>query len=268
MSPPLLEIMNLSLRCNLKLILDTVCLSVQENEIVALVGESGSGKSMLARSIMRLFPSPEINILAGKIIFNGTDLLKISEKELRKLRGKLMGYIPQFPLSALNPIMKIGQQLSEAYFPPEEGGASAEERALSLLRRVGFPNPKTVMTSLPHQLSGGMRQRVLIAMALMNAPKFLIADEPTSALDVTLQAEFLELLQDLKNEYGLAILLITHDLGIVAKAADSVVILDQGKTVESGTTEDIFYNPQAPYTKVLLDALLPHPAQTRECSHD
>ena len=268
MTAPLLHVSNLSVRCGLKLILDTVSLDVHEDEIVALVGESGSGKSILARSIMQLLPSPEIKLIQGNIFFEGINLLQLSEKELRRLRGKMLAFIPQFPLNALNPVMKIGQQLTEAYFPNKLGALSPQERALSLLKRVGFSQPELVMTSLPHQLSGGMRQRVLIAMALMNSPKLLIADEPTTALDVTLQAEILDLLQDLKNEYGLGILFITHDLGVVARAATSVVIIEAGRTVERGLVEDIFYRPQKAYTQLLLDSLPSLPTQAKEAIHE
>jgi peptide/nickel transport system ATP-binding protein len=175
----------------------------------------------------------------------------------------MIAYIPQSPLNALNPIMSIGRQLTEGYrLQSQPGYPSAKERALFLLKRVGFLQPDLAMQSLPHQLSGGMRQRVLIAMALMNSPRFLIADEPTTALDVTLQAEILDVLLDLKNEYGLSVLLITHDLGIVSKSANRVVILQSGRTVEEGSVEDIFYKPQASYTKTLLDSLLAHPTGT------
>jgi ABC-type dipeptide/oligopeptide/nickel transport system ATPase component len=267
MTVPLLLINNLSLRGGFKLILDAASLLVHENEIVALVGESGSGKSLLARSVMGLLPSKELSILAGEVLFKGVNLLSLPEQSLRNLRGRSIGYITQFPHNALNPIMTVGKQLTEAYFPKKDATMSARERALLLLKRVGFSNSELAMTSLPHQLSGGMRQRVLIAMALMNSPQLLIADEPTTALDVTLQAEILDLLQDLKEEYGLGILLITHDLGIVAKAANNVVILEQGRTIESGTAEDIFYRPQASYTQVLVDSLFAHPLYLKGGHH-
>ena len=242
-------------------ILHDVSFDVGTNEIVALGGESGSGKSMIAKSIMGLLPSRAIHICGGTLLFKGQSLLGIPETSFRKLRGHDLAYIPQSPLSALNPIMSIGRQLMEAYAPYDKSETtSARERALFLLHRVGFLEPELSMMSYPYQLSGGMRQRVLIAMALMNSPRLLIADEPTTALDVTLQAEILDLLQDLKKEYGLGILLITHDLGIVAHAANRVVVLHQGTTIETGTVEDIFYTPQSAYTKNLLHSSLCHPS--------
>jgi peptide/nickel transport system ATP-binding protein len=210
---------------------------------------------MIAKCIMGLPPSPAIRVCGGEVFLKDSDLLLLQEPELRKLRGRDIAYIPQSPLNALNPIMSIGRQLIEAYAP--YGGAkkpSARDRALFLLQRVGFLQPELALRSFPHQLSGGMRQRVLIAMALMNSPRLLIADEPTTALDVTLQAEILDLLQDLKMEYGIGILLITHDLGIVARCANRVVILRNGMTIEANTVDNIFYHPVCDYTKTLLTA--------------
>ena len=258
---PLLSVRPLSVRTDRHIIIHTASFDVQENEIVALVGESGSGKSMIAKCIMGLPPSHTIRVSHGEIFLKQQNLLHLSESSLRRLRGTSIAYVPQSPLSALNPIMTIGRQLIEAYAPYAAAQKStARERALFLLRRVGFLQPELTLLSYPHQLSGGMRQRVLIAMALMNSPRLLIADEPTTALDVTLQAEILHLLQDLKKEYGIGILLITHDLGIVARAAHRVVILKNGRTLETGTVDNIFYHPQCDYTKTLLDSLIPHPA--------
>jgi ABC-type dipeptide/oligopeptide/nickel transport system ATPase component len=257
---PLLNVCGLTARTERRLLLHDVSFDIFENEILALVGESGSGKSMIARCIMGLPPSAAIHFSADALCFKGASLLEMSESALRKLRGPDIAYIPQSPLNALNPIMTIGRQLVEAYHPKNSSAPSAYNQALCLLQRVGFVQPTLAMQSLPHQLSGGMRQRVLIAMALMNSPRLLIADEPTTALDVTLQAEILDLLHDLKKEYGLGILLITHDLGIVARAANRVVILRQGQIIEAGSVEDIFYRPQSNYTKTLLDSLIAHPS--------
>ena len=256
----LLSVRQLAVRTTHHHLIHAASFDVHENEIVALVGESGSGKSMIAKCIMGLPPSRAIRVSGGEIFLKGQNLLLLTEHMLRKLRGRDIAYIPQSPLNALNPIMTIGRQLVEAYAPYDKTEAStATERALFLLSRVGFLQPELALLSFPHQLSGGMRQRVLIAMALMNSPRLLIADEPTTALDVTLQAEILHLLQDLKEEYGIGILLITHDLGIVARSANRVVILRNGKTIETGTVDTIFYHPTCEYTKTLLDSLLCHP---------
>ena len=252
----LLALKNLSVCCQGIRIVNAVSLDVRENEVVALVGESGSGKSMIARSIMGLLPSKALSITSGSIHFENIDLTSLDERSMRKIRGRHLAYIPQSPLNALNPLMSIGRQLTESSI---DALALAREKALSLLNRVGFLNPALIMHSYPHQLSGGMRQRVLIAMALMNSPKFLIADEPTTALDVTLQAEILELLQDLKEEYGLGILFITHDLGIVAKSAQRVYILYRGEVIESADVNSIFYSPQHSYTQNLIGSLIEHP---------
>jgi len=252
MSIPLLNIQDLVVGLKNSIIINHASLDVSENEIVALVGESGSGKSMIARAIMGLFPSPLIFRHSGSIFFQKQPLHTYTERQLRKIRGHGIAYIPQSPLNALNPIMSIGRQIIESQLTNH---SKARERALFLLHRVGFSDPELTMKSLPYQLSGGMRQRVLIAIALMNSPKLLIADEPTTALDVTLQAEILSLLQDLKEEYGLGILFITHDLGIVARSADRVVILQSGKTIESGNADAIFYHPQLPYTQLLIKSL-------------
>lgn len=252
MRNPCLEIVNLTVESEDHAIVQNVSFDVDDHDVVALVGESGAGKSMISRAIMGLLPSSALCISNGEIRFQGQSLREASI--LQELRGKKIAYVPQSPMSALNPVMTIGYQLVEAYVHKKSTPCRPKEKAASLLNRVGFLYPELVMASYPHQLSGGMRQRVLIAMALMNDPKLLIADEPTTALDVTLQAEILDLLLDLKEEYGLAILLITHDLGIVAKVANHVIILRHGQVVESGDVDEIFYHPKAEYTKQLLDA--------------
>ena len=257
---PLLSIRQLAIKASSRFIIEDASLDVLRQEIVALVGESGSGKSMIARIIMGIPPAQNIHATGGEVLLNGEDLLTLPERSLQALRGREFAYIPQSPLNALNPLMTIGRQLCEAYAPYDTSDTtSARDRALFLLTRVGFIQPELALRSYPHQLSGGMRQRVLIAMALMNSPRLLIADEPTTALDVTLQAEILNLLLELKKEYGLGILLITHDLGIVARVANRVVILRHGKTVEQGSVEDIFYRPRVDYTKMLLGSIFPHP---------
>lgn len=257
---PLLRVRQLAIAAGSRSIINDASFDIHHQEIVALVGESGSGKSMIARIIMGIPPAQTIRATHGEIILSGTDLLTLQESSLRALRGHEFAYIPQSPLNALNPLMTIGRQLCEAYAPYDSSDiTSAKNRAIFLLTRVGFIQPELALHSYPHQLSGGMRQRVLIAMALMNSPRLLIADEPTTALDVTLQAEILNLLLDLKKEYGLGILLITHDLGIVARVADRVVILRHGATIEQGSVEDIFYKPRHDYTKALLNSILPHP---------
>jgi ABC-type glutathione transport system ATPase component len=257
---PLLRVRQLAIKAGSRPIIDDASFDIHREEIVALVGESGSGKSLIARAIMGVPSANTIRATSGEIILNGENLLSLPERSLQALRGHEFAYIPQSPLNALNPLMTIGRQLCEAYAPYNSSDTtSAIDRAIFLLTKVGFIQPQLALRSYPHQLSGGMRQRVLIAMALMNSPRLLIADEPTTALDVTLQAEILNLLLGLKKEYGLGILLITHDLGIVARVANKVVILRHGKTIEQGSVEDIFYRPCCDYTKTLLGSILPHP---------
>jgi ABC-type dipeptide/oligopeptide/nickel transport system ATPase component len=257
---PLLTVDRLVIAANSRPIVESASFDVRHQEIVALVGESGSGKSMIARAIMGITPSSAIRVVGGQISLDGTDLLSLPEKSLRALRGREFAYIPQSPLNALNPLMTIGRQLYEAFAPNTASDTvSAKDRASFLLTKVGFTQIESALRSYPYQLSGGMRQRVLIAMALMNSPRLLIADEPTTALDVTLQAEILNLLLDLKKEYGLSILLITHDLGIVARVASRIVILRRGKTIERGAVDTIFYRPRQDYTKMLLNSILPNP---------
>jgi ABC-type dipeptide/oligopeptide/nickel transport system ATPase component len=250
-----LQVDNLSISSETQSIVRDVSFRVYDHDVLALVGESGAGKSMVCRTIMGLLPSPSLKICSGTVFFQGDRIDSVSV--LKELRGKKIAYIPQSPMNALNPVMTIGHQLVEAYVYTNH--LRPKEKAIALLKRVGFLYPELVMASFPHQLSGGMRQRVLIAMALMNDPKLLIADEPTTALDVTLQAEILDLLIDLKQEHGLSILLVTHDLGIVAKIASHVVILKKGEVVETGNVDAIFYQPQSEYTRQLLEATFAHP---------
>ncbi|BBN97899.1 ABC transporter ATP-binding protein [Sporolactobacillus terrae] len=235
---------------------DDVSFSIKRGETIGIVGESGSGKSVLAQSLMQLNPSPPVFYPQGEILFEGKDLLKKSTKELCALRGNELAMIFQDPLSSLNPIFKVGRQLIEAIQSHKKiAHKQAEAQALQLLRDVGIHQPQQCMKSYPHELSGGMRQRIVIAMALSGEPKLLIADEPTTALDVTIQAQILGLLKQIQLKYKTAIIIITHDLGIVAKLADRILVMYSGKIVEEGTAEDIFYQTAMPYTWSLLRAI-------------
>jgi microcin C transport system ATP-binding protein len=228
---------------------------INDKETVALVGESGSGKSVTALSIMKLLPYPQAHHPAGSIIYEGQELLSADEKVLREVRGNEISMIFQEPISSLNPLHTVERQVGEI-LDVHRGmsGPQARERVLELLNQVRIRDPEERLKSYPHQLSGGQRQRVMIAMALANEPDLLIADEPTTALDVTIQAQILELLADLKADRGMAMLFITHDLGIVRKVADRVCVMTEGEIVEQGPTEEIFTNPQHAYTKHLLAA--------------
>ena len=232
-----------------------VSFDIKRGETVALVGESGSGKTVTALSIMRLLPYPAASHPAGEIFFEGTDLMKVKGKQLRKFRGNAISMIFQEPMSSLNPLHTIERQIGEVLeLHRGLSGSAAKKRVLDLLHKVGIKDPEQRLESYPHQLSGGQRQRVMIAMALANEPELLIADEPTTALDVTIQAQILELLKDLQKELGMALLLITHDLGIVRKMADRTNVMKDGKIVEQGETENIFNDPQHAYTEHLINA--------------
>jgi peptide/nickel transport system ATP-binding protein len=235
---------------------DNVSLELRRGETLGLVGESGSGKSMTAMSILRLVQPPG-ETMGGPIGFNGrTDLLQLSEREMRKIRGAEIGLIFQEPMTALNPVFTIGNQIAEAILVHHQASrAAARDRAVELLDAVRIPHPLKRARDYPHQLSGGMRQRVLIAMALACQPLMLIADEPTTALDVTIQAEILDLLREMKNKLDLALLLITHDLGIVAGHADRVAVMYAGRIVEEGPVRRIFHEPAHPYTRGLLASI-------------
>lgn len=232
---------------------DGVSFSIQKGETIGIVGESGSGKSVLAHSLMKLNPEPPAKYPEGTIHFEGQSVLEMGKTELRKLRGNDIAMIFQDPMSSLNPVSKIGKQLIEAIQAHQKRPKQqAREKAIELLEDVGIADAKARLNSYPHQFSGGMRQRVLIAMALASNPKLLIADEPTTALDVTIQAQVLELLKGIQEKYGTAILVITHDLGVVAHLADRILVMYAGKIVESGSAEDIFYRTSMPYTWSLL----------------
>lgn len=231
-------------------------LEMNRGESVAIVGESGSGKSVTAQSILRLIPTPPGIVKKGSIEFMGQELLSKSEKEMEAIRGKEIGMIFQDPMTSLNPTLTVGRQISEVLIKHQKlSGAQATRRAAELLTLVGIPNAEARVHEYPHQFSGGMRQRVMIAIALACDPALLIADEPTTALDVTIQAQIMQLMKDLQKKTGTSIILITHDLGIVADMCDRVIVMYAGKVVETGTKHEIFRNPQHPYTKGLLRSL-------------
>ena len=231
---------------------DHVSFQLRQGEVLGLVGESAAGKSLTALSIIRLV-RPPVRVAAGKIVFNGTDLLSLTEHEMRQVRGSEIAMISQDPMTALNPVMTIGDQLTRVIrLHTHASKREAIGRAIDMMRRVGIPSPEERLNSYPHQFSGGMLQRISIAMALSCNPKLLIADEPTTALDVTIQAQILELLHALREEFGMAILLITHNLGVVSEFCDRVAVMYAGKIVEDRKTEDIIRSPYHPYSEGLL----------------
>ncbi len=259
MTESLLSVRNLSVAFHqggqTSIAVDGVSFDIRKGEVVALVGESGSGKSVSANSILKLLPYPAASHPSGEILFKGKDLLKASDNELRAVRGNDITMIFQEPMTSLNPLHTIERQISEI-LALHQGmvGEAARNRTLELLNQVGIREPEKRLKAYPHELSGGQRQRVMIAMALANRPELLIADEPTTALDVTVQAQILELLRELKGQHGMSMLFITHDLGIVRKFADRVCVMTKGKIVETGTVEDVFTRPQHDYTRHLLAA--------------
>jgi len=233
-----------------------VSFELYEGETFAIVGESGCGKSVTSQSIMRLLPKFSATITDGVIRFKGKDLRHLSEKEMRKIRGTEISMIFQDPMTALNPTLSVGDQLTEALLEHRTvSKTDARKAVISMLELVGIPNPKERLRQYPHQFSGGMRQRIVIAMALICEPEILIADEPTTALDVTIQAQILELFKDIQRKTGVSIILITHDLGVVAQTADRIAVMYAGKIAETGARRDIFYRPQHPYTKGLLHSV-------------
>jgi oligopeptide transport system ATP-binding protein len=235
---------------------DGVSFSVDKGETLGIVGESGSGKSVTSLSIMRLVPQPAGRIVGGQVRFGGSDLLTKSEAEMRAIRSKDIAMVFQDPMTSLNPVLTVGRQIMEPLeLHMRMRGRAARARAIELLATVGIPAPESRLDDYPHQFSGGMRQRVMIAMALSCNPKLLIADEPTTALDVTIQAQILELIADLQDKLGMAVIIITHDLGVVAGMADRISVMYAGRVVETGPTERIFADPRMPYTIGLLQSV-------------
>jgi peptide/nickel transport system ATP-binding protein len=235
---------------------DQVSLEIPRGKTLGVVGESGCGKSVTALSVMRLIPMPPGRFVSGKISYEGDDLIKLGDEEMRKLRGNMISMIFQEPMTSLNPVFTVGDQIGEAVRLHQ--GVSKEEaieKAIEMLRLVGIPAPEERVKVYPHQLSGGMRQRVMIAMALCCEPDVLIADEPTTALDVTIQAQIMELMKELQEKMGMSIMLITHDLGVVAETCDVVQVMYAGRVIEKGTAEDIFHTPRHPYTLGLLSSV-------------
>ena len=253
---PLLSVENLSVEFGSSRVVDDLSFTVEAGQTVAVVGESGSGKSVTSLSTMRLADMMGAKYASGRILFNDRDLLKASQKEMRSIRGKEIAMIFQEPMTSLNPVFTIGDQICEVLMLHEKLGKSAAmAEAGRLLDMVRLPDSAELLTRYPHQLSGGMRQRVMIAMALACRPKLLIADEPTTALDVTIQAQILNIMRDLQKTLGMGMVFITHDMGVVAEMADHVVVMWKGKKVEEGPVREIFANPQHPYTKALLSAV-------------
>ena len=234
---------------------DGISFTLDPGEVLGIVGESGSGKSVSMMSVMRLIIDPNA-VFEGEVIYKGRDLMKLGRDEMREVRGTEIAMIFQDPMTSLNPVYRVGWQIAEQIRAHENvGKKEAHSRAIELLQAVGIPNPRVRVNDYPHQFSGGMRQRVMIAMALSCNPDLLIADEPTTALDVTIQAQILELIQRLKDDFGSAVVMITHDMGVVAEVADRVVVMYAGRVVEQGTKQDLFYDPQHPYTWGLLGSI-------------
>lgn len=235
---------------------DGLNFSVERGETLGIVGESGSGKSVSMQSILGLIPQPPGKVLSGSAMFGGMDLLKIGEKALRQVRGKRIGMIFQDPMTSLNPYLKVSTQLTEVLYEHEKiTRKEARRRAIEVLEQVGIPDAAKRIDAYPHQFSGGMRQRVMIAMAIIGRPELLIADEPTTALDVTIQAQILELLKDIQRANGMSLIFITHDLGVVAGISDNILVMYAGKMVEYGSANDIFYRASHPYTNGLLNSI-------------
>ena len=235
---------------------DGISYEVEEGETLAIVGESGCGKSVGALSLMRLIPDPPGKIIDGEILFDGEDVLKVDLDDMREIRGGKMSMVFQEPMTSLNPVLTVERQLSETLqLHKEMSRSEAAKEAVNLLERVGIPDPESRVKQYPHQFSGGMRQRVMIAMALSCNPRLIIADEPTTALDVTIQAQILELMKSLTTEFGVALIIITHNLGVVARYADRVNIMYGGKIIERGTAQEIYADPKHPYTRGLLKSV-------------
>ena len=236
--------------------IDGVNLDLNEGDTLGIVGESGCGKTMLALSILKLVPTPRGRIVSGRVTFAGTDLIRLSEDEMRRIRGRDISMIFQEPMTSLNPVFRVGEQIAETMMLHLGlNRRDAMERAVEMLKLVGMPAPEVRVLDYPHQMSGGMRQRVMIAMAMSCSPKLMLADEPTTALDVTIQAQILDLIVKMKEKTGTAVILITHDLGVIAEAAHQVAVMYAGKFVEYGSVKAIFKNPLHPYTSGLMASI-------------
>jgi len=260
MAPPLLEIRGLRTHFatddGIVQAVDGVDLSIARGETLGVVGESGCGKTVTAMSVLKLIPMPPGRIVAGQILYQGRDLAPLGAKEMDRIRAKDIAMVFQEPMTSLNPVYTIGEQIAEVLRKHEDlGRKAAIEKTVEMLRLVQIPNPDKRFNDYPHQFSGGMRQRVMIAMALSCNPKLLIADEPTTALDVTIQAQILELLADMKQRFGMAIMLITHAMGVVAETAQRVVVMYAGKVIEEAPVEQLFANPRHPYTQGLIRSI-------------
>jgi oligopeptide/dipeptide ABC transporter ATP-binding protein len=234
---------------------DDVSFTLRAGETLGVLGESGSGKSVTALSILRLVPSPAGRIMGGRILLNGEDILRVPDSRMRQIRGKLISMILQDPLTSLNPVFTVGDQIAESLRIHQPGIGRLKERVLGLLKRVGIPDAERRLDSYPHQFSGGMRQRAVGAISIASEPKLLIADEPTTSLDVTIQAQYLRLLKDLQKQSNLAILFITHDLGVAARVCDRVAVMYCGRIVEEAAVRDLFDEPAHPYTRGLIGSL-------------
>ena len=236
---------------------DGISFAIKKKQTLGIVGESGCGKSVTALSIMRLLPKPAGIIESGEILFNGSDLVQLPADKMHEIRGKRISMVFQEPMTSLNPVHRIGKQLGEVYqlHFTELSENEIRQQSLDLLQKVGIPEPEQRLAEYPHQISGGMRQRVMIALALACKPDILIADEPTTALDVTIQAQILDLMQSLQSETGMAVMFITHDLGVIAETCEDVVVMYAGKVAESASAVELFKNPRHPYTQGLLDSI-------------
>ncbi|MDI3341971.1 MAG: ABC transporter ATP-binding protein [Sphaerobacter sp.] len=266
---PLLEVRNLRTQFftqdGVVKAVDDVSFHIMPGETLGVVGESGCGKSITAMSIMRLIPTPPGKIVSGEILFEGEDILKMSDEEVRSIRGNKIAMIFQDPMTSLNPVLTINRQISEALeLHLGMSKSQARQRSIELLKMVGIPNAEERVDQYPHQFSGGMRQRVMIAMALSCNPRLLIADEPTTALDVTIQAQILDLMRNLQQEHNTALMMITHDLGVVAGMTDRIQVMYAGHIVETAPTEELFANPRHPYTVGLLNSIPRLDAQVKE----
>jgi peptide/nickel transport system ATP-binding protein len=257
---PLLEVKNLETAFDIDgefyNAVDKVSFAVKPRQIVGVVGESGCGKSVMSLSVMQLLPKGVGKIRGGEIIFEGVHLEKMSEKEMNKIRGRDISMIFQEPMTSMNPVFTIGFQLQEVLFNHTNiSKAEARQKSVALLKSVGISRPEKIVDEYPHQLSGGMRQRVMIAMAIANQPKLLIADEPTTALDVTVQAQILDLLKSIQEVNDMSVIMITHDLGVVAEMCDEVIVMYAGRIVERADVDTLFYNPKHPYTELMMGAI-------------